>query len=180
MAIMLASAISAIRVIGIIAVVAPGHIAAFAGPLGALAGVMLVQAAALWFLSRDQHAGGTAHSNPAQLGTALIFAGLYGVILIAVAWARDTLGTGAIFGVAAISGATDMDAIALSTARLLDGGQLDVGVAWRAVVIALLANTVFKAGTAIALGSRELGRLCGLLFGVVLAAGIAALLLWPG
>lgn len=176
MAIMLASAISAIRVIGIIVVVAPAQAAVFWPPLAILAGLMLVQAAGLWFTARDEHAGATEHKNPAQLGTAVVFAGLYGVVLIAVAWARDTLGPNAIYGVAAASGATDMDAIALSTARLVEKAQLDPQVAWRAVVIGLLANAVFKAGAAAVLGSRRLAVLVGVMFGVVVVAG--ALVIW--
>lgn len=176
MAIMLASAISAIRVIGIIVVVAPSQAAVFWPPLAILAGLMLVQAAGLWFTARDEHQGATEHKNPAQLGTALVFAGLYGVVLIGVAWARDTLGPNAIYGVAAASGATDMDAIALSTARLVQKAQLDPQVAWRAVVIGLLANAVFKAGAAATLGSRRLAVLVGLMFGVVAVAG--ALVIW--
>jgi uncharacterized membrane protein (DUF4010 family) len=98
------------------------------------------------------------------------------VVLIGVAWARDTLGPNAIYGVAAASGATDMDAIALSTARLVEKAQLDPQVAWRAVVIGLLANAVFKAGAAAVLGSRRLAILVGLMFGAVLVAGAA--LVW--
>ncbi len=179
MAIMLASAISAIRVIGIIVVVAPAQAAVFWPPLAILAGLMLVQAGVLWFTARDEHTGSTAHSNPAQLGAALVFAGLYGVVLIGVAWARDTLGAGAIYGVAAASGATDMDAIALSTARLVEKGQLDPQVAWRAVVIGLMANAVFKAGAAAFLGSRRLAYIMALLFGMVLLVGVLAIVLWP-
>lgn len=179
MAIMLASAVSALRVVGIIAVVAPGQAGAFWPPLVILAGLMLVMAAVLWFTAKDEHSGSTEHSNPAQLGTALIFAGLYGVVLIGVAWARDTLGPGAIYGVAAASGATDMDAIALSTARLVERAQLDPAVAWRAVVIGLMANAVFKAGAAMALGSRRLAVTVGVLFGVVLLAGGALVWFWP-
>jgi uncharacterized membrane protein (DUF4010 family) len=176
MAVMLASAISALRVLGIIVVVAPAQAMVFGTPLAILAGLMLVQAAGLWFTARDEHEGVTEHKNPAQLGTALVFAGLYGVVLIGVAWARDTLGPNAIYGVAAASGATDMDAIALSTARLVEKAQLDPQVAWRAVVIGLLANAVFKAGAAAVLGSRRLAILVGLMFGAVLVAGAA--LVW--
>lgn len=176
MAIMLASAISALRVLGIIAVVAPHHAAAFVPPLATVAAAMLVMAAGLWFASRREPAAVTAYTNPAQLGTALVFAGLYGVVLIGVAWARDTLGPNAIYGVAAASGATDMDAIALSTARLVEHAQLDESVGWRAVLVGLMANAVFKAGTAAILGSRRLGWVVAGLFAIVLAAGGAALL----
>lgn len=179
MAVMLASGVSALRVIGIIAVVAPGQAGAFWPPLACLAGLMVAMAAVLWFTARDEHTGTTQHSNPAQLGTALVFAGLYGVVLIGVAWARDTLGPGAIYGVAAASGATDMDAIALSTARLVEKSQLDPAVAWRAVVIGLMANAVFKAGVAATLGSRRLATTVGILFGAVLLAGTALVLFWP-
>ena len=69
--------------------------------------------------------------------------------------------------VAAASGATDMDAIALSTARLVEHGQLDVAVGWHAVLIGLMANAVFKAGTAAILGSRRLGWMVAGLFAVI-------------
>lgn len=179
MAIMLASAVSALRVLGIIAVVAPVQVHAFWPPLAMLAGMMLLMAAVLWTTARDEHTGTTEHSNPAQLGTALVFALLYGLVLIGVAWARDTLGPGAIYGVAAASGATDMDAIALSTARLVEKSQLDASVAWRAVIIGLMANAVFKAGAAAVLGSRRLAVTIACLFGVVLAGGGLLVWFWP-
>jgi uncharacterized membrane protein (DUF4010 family) len=179
MAIMLASAISAVRVVGIVGVVAPAQVWAIGSPLLAVAGLMLVMAAVLWFTARDQHQGHTEHKNPAQLGTALVFAGLYAVVLLAVAWARDHLGNSAIYTVAAVSGSTDMDAIALSTARLIDKGQLDAGTGWRAILIGLMANAVFKGGAAAMLGGRRLGWIVGALFGGVLLAGGAILIWWP-
>jgi uncharacterized membrane protein (DUF4010 family) len=179
MAIMLASAFSVFRVCGIVGVVAPGSAGGITAPLILVGGLMLVMAAVLWFSSHEANQGLTDHKNPAQLGTALFFAGLYAVVLLAVAYARDRLGNSAIYAVAAASGATDMDAIALSTARLVEKGQLDPGIGWRAILIGLMANAVFKGAAAAILGGRRLGWLVGLLFGIVLLAGGALLAFWP-
>ena len=179
MAIMFASSISALRVIGIVVLIAPAQARFFWPPLALIAMVMLLIAVVLWFTAKDEHQGATEHKNPAQLGTALTFAALYGIVLIGVEWARTQLGSGAIYGVAAVSGATDMDAISLSTARLVDHGSLAAEIGWRAILIALMANAVFKGGIAVVLGSRKLGWLVGSLFAVVISVGGIILWLWP-
>jgi uncharacterized membrane protein (DUF4010 family) len=179
MAVMLASGISTLRVVGIVAVVAPAGIMTIAPPLIALAGTMLALAAVLWFTSKREASAVTEYRNPAQLVPAMVFAGLYALILLAVAWAREHVGDQAIYAVAAVSGATDMDAITLTAGRMFDKGTLDAGTVWRAILVATLANAVFKAGCAATLGSRRLAWLVGLLFAGVIAAGVAILLLWP-
>ena len=41
-----------------------------------------------------------------------------------MAFARDRFGTAGVYRVAALSGLTDMDALTLSTSRLVDSGRL--------------------------------------------------------
>jgi uncharacterized membrane protein (DUF4010 family) len=119
--------------------------------------VLSVMALILW--RRDRCVvSATPLENPSQLGVALTFGVIYSVILFAVAAARDLLGERGLYLVAAISGITDVDAITLSTARLVQTGSLDSSVAWRVVITATLSNIVAKAAMAAVLGGPKLVR----------------------
>jgi uncharacterized membrane protein (DUF4010 family) len=81
--------------------------------------------------------------------------------------------------VAVVSGLTDMDAITLSSARLVESGRTDPSTGWRAILIAAMSNFVFKFGTVRLLGDRLLTLRIGAAFGVILICGAAVLLFWP-
>ena len=110
---------------------------------------------------------------------ALFFGGLYAVVLFLVAAVKAHFGDGALFGVAVVSGLTDVDAITLSTAEMVSADRLDPATGWRVVMVAALANLVFKAGAAASLGGRHLAVPIALLFGSTVAAGLALVMLWP-
>ena len=79
--------------------------------------------------------------------------------------------------VAAVSGITDMDAIALSSAREVSEQALSVQDAGRATLIALSVNTVFKLGVTRVAGTREVFREVLPAFAVSLAIAVAAVIL---
>ena len=110
---------------------------------------------------------------------AFIFGGIYALVLLAVAAARDHFGAAGLYTVAVISGLTDMDAITLSTAQLVTAARLDADHGWRVIVLASLANLIFKSLIVVAVGPRQLRSRIVPLFGLVLVAGTAILLLWP-
>lgn len=177
--VLIASTIVNVRVLVEVGVVAPKLLAAAALPILILLGVMAVECLILYFVFRKQDTDLPEHENPAQLKPAVIFAGLYALILLVVAWARDQFGPQALYGIAVVSGLTDVDAITLSTAKLFNEGRVSSEVAWRVVLIATLANLVFK-GLAVAfLGSRKLLLYVAVTFGVALICGILLLLTWP-
>ncbi len=62
--------------------------------------------------------------NPTELKAALWFGLLFAIVLLAVAAAKERLGQGGLYFVAGLSGLTDMDAISLSTAQLVNSGTL--------------------------------------------------------
>jgi uncharacterized membrane protein (DUF4010 family) len=140
-----------------------------------------VLAAAAYFQGRRGAGDGKLPeaANPAELKPALIFAGLYALVIFAVALVKDRYGDRGLYPVAVISGLTDMDAITLSTANLAHAGRLDATTTWRVILIAAMANTVFKGATAVALGSTALRARIAVFFGLALAGGAAILLLWP-
>jgi uncharacterized membrane protein (DUF4010 family) len=177
--VMIASTVVFARVLVEIAAVAPRSFAALAPPLAVMLGVAVAVSAAFWFVGRGEDPELPEPSNPAELKAAIAFGVLYAVVLLAVAFARDRFGTAGLYTVAVISGLTDVDAITLSTSRLVNGGRLDAGTGWRAILIAALSNLVFKAGIVAALGSRRLLGRIAVLFGAALAGGGAILWLWP-
>jgi uncharacterized membrane protein (DUF4010 family) len=131
-----------------------------------------------WHLARSGTvmAGRDPLKNPTQLGTALLFAAFYALILISSAWLSDIVGTGGLYALSFISGLTDVDAITLSSARLAGQGNVAIEVAATAIALAVLANLVFKATVSVVVGGRALGRAAVIGFALPLAGLVAGLL----
>jgi uncharacterized membrane protein (DUF4010 family) len=179
--IMVAAAVAMLRVIIEIGVVARNSVPTLAPPLAAMFGAMvLIAAGSYFFFSRKKGAELPVPKNPAQLTAALVFAVIYAVIKLTVEVAMEHFGDRGLYIVGVISGLTDMDAITLSTARLVDGGQLEARMGWRTILIAAMSNLVFKAGAVAVLGGSALFVRVGSVFGLSIAAGGVILWLWPG
>ena len=177
--VLLASAVGIVRVLVEIAVVAPGFLPVAAPPLGILLAAFAALAVALWLRTGGEGAGMAEHENPAELKPALVFGALYALVLLAVAAARDRLGSAGLYAVAVLSGLTDMDAITLSTSQLVAGERLPAEVGWRVITVAALSNLTFKTGVVAVLGPRRLLVRVALLFGAVFALGLVLLAVWP-
>lgn len=167
----LASAVVIVRMLIEIAVVAPGFLRAAAPPLLVLLAVLAALAFGIWFTATRDGTVVEDPGNPAALRPALYFAVLYAVVVLAVALADQYLGHRGLYAVAALSGLTDADAITLSTARLVRDGALAPDAAARALVIAAMANLVFKGGAVAVLGDRRLLVRVGAVYAAALAAG---------
>lgn len=183
--ILIASTVVYGRVLVEIGLVAPGFLPVAAGPIGVLAAVSAILAFFCWRNAQKSGDDLPKLSNPTELGSALFFAGLYALVLVAVAAAKDRFGQSGLYAVAAISGLTDMDAITLSVSRMVNQAQpsatpaADMSTAWRAIVIAAMSNAVFKGIIIATLGSAALGKRVAFFFGIKLAVAIAVLALWP-
>lgn len=99
-------------------------------------------------------------TNPAELRTALSFALLYAGVLLASAWLSNIAGDKGLYAVALASGLVDVDAIALSSMRLLHLGQVIQDQAVVAITLALLANLAFKWSMVLTIGGRSLAMAC--------------------
>ncbi|RYD45732.1 MAG: DUF4010 domain-containing protein [Verrucomicrobiaceae bacterium] len=177
--IMIASCISLVRVLIEVAVAAPGNFSAIAPPLGAMLGACCLIAGVMWLPCRKGKSEMAEQTNPAEFRPAFIFAGLYALVLMGVAFAKDHFGERGLYAAAAISGLTDMDAITLSTAQMAENGDVETTAAWRAILMAAMSNLVFKFGIVVALGSGALALRVGLSFLTAMAAAGAILWLWP-
>ena len=177
--IMIASTTAMARVLIEIGLVASGSFTRLAAPLGAMLAAMIVIAAGAYLFTRKEPAELGEQKNPAQLEAALLFAVIYAVIKLAVAAGKEHFGTAGLYVVGVISGLTDMDAITLSTARLVDSHGIEASTGWRTILIAAMANLGFKGVAVAALGTRQLFARVALLFGLSLVAGGLIFWLWP-
>jgi len=177
--ILLASTVLYARVLALLGAVAAPVFAQLAPPLACMLLVMVLLSTVTFFAGRQKTTTPVEPENPAQLKSALIFGALYAVVLLLVAAANDHFGQAGIYVVAFLSGLTDMDAITLSTSQLAAGNQVAASTAWRAVLLASMANMVFKMAMIAALGTRALFLRVGAAFAVALVAGGAILWWWP-
>lgn len=177
--ILIASTIVNVRVLIEVGVVAPRLLQVMLLPMSIMLGLMALESIGLYVPLRNRETQPPNHGNPAQLKPAIIFAALYAVILFVVAAAKEHLGNQALYGVAMISGLTDVDAITLSTARLFQDGRVEGTTAWRVIMIATMSNLVFKASAVAVLGSRQLFLYTAVLFGIAFVGGAAILTFCP-
>jgi uncharacterized membrane protein (DUF4010 family) len=158
-----------------IATVAPAFLPAAAPWLTALLLLSAVSSFALWFRSDKNHEEMPEQENPSELKSALLFGVIYAVVLFVVAAVKELYGSRGLYAVAALSGLTDVDAITLSTAQLVNAGRLDADEGWELIVVAATSNLIFKAGAVAALGRRKLFVRILPAYGIVIVAGLLML-----
>jgi len=99
-------------------------------------------------------------TNPTEIKVSLTFGAMYAVVLVAAAWLSSRVGSEGLYGLALVSGLTDVDAIVLSSLRLFELGKIDAEQAVSSIAIAYVANTGFKLGLVAMVGGAQLARLC--------------------
>lgn len=169
-AILIASGIMTVRVIFLVLAVN----AAFAGflwiPLGSMAIPGIIVSWILWGrLGEDEKSGDGAPeddeepeddleiSNPFELTPALKFGLLFVIIIGGVEVANQTFETSGTYIASFVSGLANMDAISITLAQMVEGGDVVRIVGTRGVIIAIIANSFSKAAMSFALGSKKLG-----------------------
>lgn len=147
-------------------------------PMAAGMAAGLVFCGIYYFVQRTDEGSDVRLSNPFELGTAIKFGILYAVILIMAKAAQYYFQDAGVYVASAIAGLTDVDAITLSMAELGGApGGIALPTAARAVVLAVIANTIVKGGIALGVGSTTLRRALVLPFVVMLiVSGVVAFL----
>jgi uncharacterized membrane protein (DUF4010 family) len=144
--------------------------------LGCMAAAGLLVSLVLWRRCRTPETGVvTAGANPFELSEAIKFGLLFGIVIIVAKAAQTYLGATGLYLAGALAGLTDVDAISLSMANLAKTNPESLLVAARTIVIAVVANTLVKAGMAVFMGAPALRRtvvLATLLLLIAAAAGI--------
>jgi len=163
----------------LVALVNPRLLRPLAGALAAPTAIAAIGAA----LELRRGAGGAERSgedvplrNPFSLTAAIRFASLLAVVFLGVKLFETYLPGRGLYGIAALAGLTDVDAITLSMASFArDGGS--AAVAATAIVIAALSNSLVKCGVVVALGAAGLGRRVAIATAALGAGAAAALFL---
>jgi uncharacterized membrane protein (DUF4010 family) len=176
---LIASAVSYLRVIVEVSLIAPGKTGTLLPPLVVALVWVSIIASAAFLMFRGDPEEMPPPANPAELKSALVFGLIYAVVTLAVAAAKHYFDPSALYGVAILSGLTDMDAITLSLSRMVDGQQLEPNQAWRLILAASLSNFVFKGFVAAGLGGRRFGLRLAPFIAAAILGGVALIWLWP-
>lgn len=166
-----------VRVFLEIMAAAPQFQDAFA-PIGIMFLASVLSAAWLWRGSDKSHRGMPQQNNPTELRTALLFGLLYSGILLAAAFSKEYFGSKGLTVVAILSGVTDVDAITLSTARLVETGKLLPKDGWSVIIAAIMSNLFFKGVLAGTLGGKRLFKTIFFSWVTTLAVGLILILAW--
>lgn len=158
-----------------VAVVAPQFSAVWI-PLGSMFLASALPTIWLWRRSGNHHKGMPKQDNPTELQMAILFGVLYSAVLFAATCAKSYFGTGGLMAVGVLSGLTEIDAITLSTARMVATGSLQQQDAWPVIISAILANTAFKGGLVALWGGKVMLRKIGLPLAATVAAALVLLL----
>ena len=176
--VMIASTVVFVRVLVEIAVVAPAFLSSAGPPVVALMMLTMVPAFAAWYRVRKEPSQMPEQENPTHLKSALLFGGMYALVLFALAWAKEYIGDEALYALAVLSGLTDMDAITLATARMSKTDPAILRDGWKFIIVASVANLAFKAGLIGVLGNRRLLRQILILFSIPAVGGLLMVVLW--
>ena len=175
-----AATVSLVRVMIEVGAVIPNLLSKIIFPIIALFLLMIGLSVVLFYLTHKETTSDDMPKpeNPAQIKSALIFGGIYAVILLAVAFTEQELGDEGLYVAAFVGGLANKDAITLSLSQSIGGG-LDTNFGWRLIIVASLSNFLFKIVLCAILGTRQLTKWMALFFGAAILGGLIILWLWP-
>lgn len=113
-------------------------------------------------------------SNPFSLKPALIFGLLFIGILFSTKFADIYFGNAGLYVTSLISGLADVDAITISMA-LLAKDTISYDIAVNAITLAAISNTLVKFIIALFFGTRQFGKIIGIIFAVIIAVGLLSI-----
>lgn len=168
------------RVLVVVALVNVSLLPVLAGPIG---GAGLAMAGMSYFLFRrageeEDNEKPIKLKNPFELGVVLQFGALLTLISLLSKVLTLRAGDAGAYGLAALSGLADVDAITLSMSRLAPAG-ISLKVAAIAIAIAVLVNTISKAVLGGITGGVRIGKALALSAVLAISAGALGLFLIP-
>lgn len=155
----LASLVVLLRLGLIVGITAPAVVRAFLVVLGF--GIALGSAVVIPQLYRVWHSHPITpprFTNPTNLRVALGFGIIYSLILFVSAWLPAQIGNTGLFALSFLSGLTDVDAITLSSVKLVNSNHISERDAITAIVIAVLANNLLKICMTLFVGGNALAK----------------------
>lgn len=166
------------RMLLLVGAVAPSMLAGLYLPIGGLTAAGLLASLVLIHRSRavDGESVNPPMQRPFELTTALQFAVILAVVMVAAEALRRVAGEAGIYTIALVSGLTDVDAITLSLTRMTED-RLSIEIAQQGVILAALANTSVKLALGMSIGGARMTRLLLPSMGGVIGIGVLWLIL---
>jgi uncharacterized membrane protein (DUF4010 family) len=132
-----------------------------------------------WTMRREADSGElkskVVASNPLELSAAFFFAALFVIMLALTHYAVMYLGSAGVYGLAALTGFTDIAPFVLSLANTV-GTTTSFALAAGGVVVAAASNNVMKAGYAYAFSDRKTGMQSLILLLIYAVVGLLPLI----
>lgn len=147
-------------------------------PLGILFAVSAATTLLLWKRSDSTRTQMPEQQNPSEMRTALVFGIIYSLVIFGAAFAREKWGAQGLLTMAVLSGITDMDAITLSTAKLVHANKMTAPEGAPVIITAAISNVFFKGIIAGMWGGRRMFFGLILPWGLSLICGVFLLLFW--
>ena len=176
-----ASVVMMLRVLVLVALLAPFALAPFAlfvAPAG-----LASAASAWWHMRKVQVDDGGAEAmrlrNPFDIAPALLLAALVMVTSVAAHWVMGRYGNGGVATVLAISGSVDVDS-AIITMGTLPPGTMAPAVAGAVLLVPIVLNSALKGGLTLAIAGWKSGYRAALpLFATGLAGTLSVIAAFP-
>ena len=168
------------RVLVVVALVNASLLPVLAGPIGGAGLAMAAMSAILFRRAGEEETSEKPIklTNPFELGVVLQFGALLTLISLLSKVLTSSVGDAGAYGLAALSGLADVDAITLSMSRLAPSGISLKGAAV-AIAITVLVNTISKAVLGGITGGMRIGKALALSAVLAVAAGAVGLVLVP-
>ena len=115
--------------------------------------------------------------SPFSIIPALKFGMFFAVVLLVAKAANIYFGESGIYAASIFSGLADVDAITLSVSTMSGGGAIKTNTAAIAITLAAMSNTVVKFAIAYIFGTPKFGKWVGAIFGAMILASGATLLI---
>lgn len=129
----------------------------------------------------DQHGPvvSTTGQNPLALAASLQMAVAFQVVLFAIAWVQQAVGSTGVLLSASLLGLTDVDALAVSMTRY-GADPANVRVAAAAIGIGVLSNTMLKLALVVSIGAARFRTRAAMgLLALAAATGVGVRIGWP-
>jgi uncharacterized membrane protein (DUF4010 family) len=136
----------------------------------------LVALALAWRQLDGPSSAPSALKNPLQFRAAVEMAAIFQVVLYAVHFLQAWMGEGGMLAGGFVLGLTDVDALTLAMTKSVASGT-SIDLACRAILMGVVANSLMKAGIAVAVGDRRFAWQTGSSLAAMAAAGAAMLLI---
>ncbi|MDP9195676.1 MAG: DUF4010 domain-containing protein [Pseudomonadota bacterium] len=172
-----ASAVMFLRVLVLVAILAPFALASTALLIGPAA--LFSTGFAGWLFSRtggkeEKGADVISLRNPFDIRSAVILAGLVMVLSVIARWTLDHVGDAGLAAALAVSGMADVDS-AVITIGTLPRGSLDAKIAGLILAACVMINTLVKAGILVGIAGWSAGWKAALPLVLSVAAGLLVL-----